>query len=32
VLLDILETTKTVHFNIEGRKIIVINGPALDGR
>ncbi len=32
VLLDILETTKTVHFNIEGRKIIVIRGPALEGR
>lgn len=32
VLLDILETTKTVHFNIEGRKIIVIRGPAPDGR
>jgi transmembrane sensor len=32
VLLDILETTKTVHFNIEGRKIIVINGPAVESR
>jgi transmembrane sensor len=32
VLLDILETTKTVHFNIEGRKIIVISGPAVESR
>ena len=27
-LLDILETTRTVHFKVEGRKIIVIGGPA----
>ena len=31
-LLDMLETTKTVHFEIAGRKIIVIRGPAVDGR
>ena len=31
-LLDMLETTKTVHFEIAGRKIIVIKGPAVDGR
>ena len=27
-LLDMLETTRTVHFKVEGRKIIVIGGPA----
>ena len=27
-LLDMLETTRTVHFEVEGRKIIVITGPA----
>ena len=27
-LLDMLETTRTVHFRVEGRKIIVIGGPA----